>query len=287
VIVQRARTGKMRIRAGVRERFCHAEEVWLPESKFRKTRRKSGFTYETICVDCARLRRQESYQRRREEVNRRNRERWERLRDATRAADQKASRTEIHVRPDLVASWIQEWQVMNGSDSARSVATAARVPERTVRQILSGEIENVAFEVAERIATLTDRREEASALLVTGKPGWSHVSDHCLRCGRFDRPHYATGHCVRCYKVLSWHRRHGSVAPPPREERWTVQAPAGCKHCRSCRGRHVARGLCVRCYGAHVRAARKLAMDVREFLDQRGYRRSVKNPVFDRRPANA
>jgi hypothetical protein len=289
LIVQRNRTGRLRVRGGVRERYCHDERLWRPEANFRTTRRTTSITYETICKECARRRRQASYRRRRQAIIERNR-RWRRnLYEATQQADAAASTAPPRVPTAVIAAWISEWRSNRPSrPSIAQVAAAAGVNERLLQRVINGEMADVSFDVADRIATLTDQHEALYAYLRAGVPTWSRHSEHCLRCGRFDRPHYSSGYCLRCYAVAEWHRRHGKPAPPPREERWTMQAPAGCKRCRGRQRPHIARGLCQRCYNDYARAARRLQSNVSTVLDQAGYPRAVQNPsVFDRAAKSA
>lgn len=291
----RRRQGRVRTRDGVRERWCFDHEGWLVEARFRVVRRRPVELRENVCDSCSAERRRRFYLENRGRILKRNRVRRERLWQAMLAADHaSAAAATIRVDAGLVENWLKTWlHERSLSDGAvPSIEESARrfgVDARRLRSVLSGRVETVDFEAAERIARALGREQELYPQLKTGRSGWSSVSEHCLRCGRFERPHYARGYCPRCYQTVSAHRRRGLVAPPPREERWTYAHPDGCARCKSRSRRHAARGLCKRCYGHFARLARRHSVPLTALLDRAGYRRRVRSAVYDRpqRPAAA
>jgi hypothetical protein len=282
--------GKTRTRCGTRERYCHLEERWLPETAFRVVRRTPRVVYETVCASCSTERRRQAYLAQRSEILARNRERWRTILQATRDADRNYQAPVVRVPAATVAGWVADWlastPVPRPGDkpkrrSLRALAELAHVGHDTLQRVVGREVETVGFDIAEKVAGQTGALDEAYSLLPTGATGWSRESDHCVRCGRFDRPHYCRGHCLRCYALFSLYRRQGRPLPPPRGERWCYQAPDGCKRCGGRRMPHVARGLCRRCYGYFNRSARRLEIDIRTLFDQAGYPRRVESPAFD------
>jgi transcriptional regulator with XRE-family HTH domain len=272
--------GKLRVRAGTRQRYCHAEQRWRPEHEFRVTVRPSTVTYETICKECSSKRRRERYRERHAEIREQSRRRWRTLLEATQAADASKTAASLRVPTETVVAWLDRWRQTARAEltTAKSISDAAGVSRATLNWVLSGTTETVSFDFAERIATVTGCTDEVYGLLVVGQPGWSRHSDHCLLCGRFDRPHYARSHCLRCYARILWHRRQGRQAPPPRDQRWAFHAPDGCKRCNSRKSPHIGRGLCRRCYAEISRQARRSGTTIRQALDDAGYPRLVQRP---------
>ena len=80
-----------------------------------------------------------------------------------------------------------------------------------------------------------------------------------------------------------WWSRTDRPLPPPKSERWTIQAPLGCLECRSRKRLHQARGLCTRCYARFLSRARERAVPIAAYLDSLGFKRTVNNELYDLR----
>jgi hypothetical protein len=272
------REGRVRRHNGVRQRWCHDHEAWLDEAEFRLLRKRSGDVYETVCRSCQAARARRYYVENADRIRRRNQERYDAVRDATRAARGAFPTERAPAVPvSLVGGWIQE----TSEDRRSELAGVVGVSHATLNRIAAGSGADVPFAVAERIAQAVGRTDDIGSLLTTGRPGWSKTSPHCLRCGRFDRPHWARGLCLRCYHTWRWWTKRGHAPPAPRDERWTVAAPLGCKQCGTRKRRHRARGLCTLCYSRHYAEAQRHGVSIQVRLDELGFRRYLDHPRWE------
>ena len=270
------RETRVRHRAGVREHFCFEHEGWLPVEEFRRVERKAGTVYETACRTCSSQRRRAYYLANRDRIRERNRERYVRIREATKRVGDASSNDTRRLPTDVVAPWLRDVDLERLSDEAS-------IDLRVLRRIADQRTRTVSTELADTIAAATENLDAYYAHLTTGVPGWSAHSDHCLHCGRFDRPHWARGLCLPCYDMDRWWSRTDRPLPPPKNERWTIQAPLGCLECRSRKRLHQARGLCTRCYARFLGKARERAVPIAAYLDSLGFKRSVNNELYDLR----
>lgn len=72
---------------------------------------------------------------------------------------------------------------------------------------------------------------------------WSPHYDHCQRCGRTDRPHYAHGLCRVCYVIA----RHGRGSRVPWKRRNDPESTE-CALCGRSDKPHYGKGYCKSCY---------------------------------------
>jgi hypothetical protein len=270
------RETRVRHRSGVREHFCFEHEGWSPADQFRRVDRSSGTVYETVCRACSAQRRREYYLANRDRIRERNRERYTRIREATRQVNGGTHRSAERLSTSLVAAWLRDVDLERLSDESS-------VDLRVLRRIAAGQTRTVSSALADTIAAATGNLDAYYAHLTTGEPGWSAHSEHCLHCGRFDRPHWARGLCLPCYDMDRWWSRTDRPLPPPKSERWTIQAPLGCLECRSRKRLHQARGLCTRCYARFLSKARERAVPIAAYLDSLGFKRTVNNELYDLR----
>jgi len=117
---------------------------------------------------------------------------------------------------------------------------------------------------------------------------WAEHYDHCIECGRVERPHAAKGLCFRCY-AKRWGRnnrlKQGSIPVSVRRQSWAVDYDGNVyQHCRDC-GRtdahHCAHGLCDACTrwrNAHGGQPRTAPIEPRLYR-RRGYVAPAVAPV--------
>jgi hypothetical protein len=270
----RKREGRVRLRAGVRERWCWDHRDWLGESDFRTRMRRGQVLFETICKECSAKRAKAKYADERQRLLLRSRNRYEAVRDETRRADAARARLPaVGVPASLVAEWLSDH--VAGGATLKAIAREVRANHSTLLRVVEGSRSHVPFALAERIAIASSRIRDFDALIPIGSAGWSKHAAHCRHCGRFDRPHWAQGFCLRCYSMNRYWARRGEETPPPRNERWALAAPMGCKRCGTRTSPHQARGLCACCYRTIVSQANRIGVPVGTLLDELGYARRI------------
>jgi hypothetical protein len=129
------REGRVRRHNGVRQRWCHDHEAWLDEAEFRLLRKRSGDVYETVCRSCQAARARRYYVENADRIRRRNQERYDAVRDATRAARGAFPTERAPAVPvSLVGGWIQE----TSEDRRSELAGVVGVSHATLNRYAAG-----------------------------------------------------------------------------------------------------------------------------------------------------
>lgn len=261
-IVRKKHQAKIRVREGVTQHFCFRCESWKNETEF--FRRGNG--HRTMCTKCRAAQKREIYAKEQELLRAKRRDRSALITASIRLADKKRKRKSADpwneragiIPIEHVRTWIERAFVLDPDLTWLHLALVTGIDERRLRRIGNGTLPQkvTSVDTAERVAVAADAMDEFREVTMPGIPGWSKHSDYCLRCGRYDIPAHAMGHCRRCYCVVWWHKQRGRVAPPPSNERWS-RSHMKCVNCGRTDSKHQGHGFCGACYTAYRRAKRR------------------------------
>jgi hypothetical protein len=265
---------EVRVVGGEIETRCTNCRRWWTLEYYRRSKRMK-FGREARCKMC---RRRDARRRYRNGAMEKQNERRRFIRAMDREADLQHEATLVGARVrrnvgvvpvEVVRRWLEIAKERYPDDAPVQTMLAfdLDVPVRSIFRVESGESANISFDLAERIARLAGCESEIEGYIgVTGEPGWSAHSDHCLRCGTWWRRHHAKGLCFRCYSVVWWAKKKRRPIPLP-PDAWTSRWPF-CRICDRVEHKHQCHGVCTGCYLEVRRAALSSGLTMREFMER-------------------
>lgn len=230
------------------EFFCYVCSAWKPASQFTQ-----GNKRQTCCHDCHLELRRTRYAERREELNAQRRQRYQETMKEIRKADRKRAKIgdpwgagRVVVPREAVQRWLDIALLMHDGNISETARTLG-YHEKNIRRMRDAP-RGITVDAAENLAFVAGTTEELRELLQPGIENWSKAGHRfCQRCGRYDVPHYARGHCRRCYCIVWWHETRGQEPTLPKEERWSMRHTS-CVLCGRSKFRHQGHGVCSSCY---------------------------------------
>ncbi len=190
----------------------------------------------------------------------------------------------------ILAGWLKELRELveqeHPTNAAETVQVWTKLSARAIYRIEHNENQSggTSWDIAERIARASGHEQELAELIAEpGLEGWSNAGNRmCVKCGTWERPHFAKGYCLRCYSVRRYHTHvRGRANEPPiakiegRWSRWWIT----CRLCKKTKFRHKGRGLCASCYQKILWAAVQQGRNIAATFDGYGFTTGSPEPA--------